>query len=168
LLHLGTRAAVDQALSRLTRRGKLMRAGRGFYVLPIVSRFGTRGPSPEKVIESLASARGEIIVEHGATAANHLGLSMQVPVRSIFVTSGRSRAIKVGNRNIELRHVPQWQLASGLAGSIIRALAWIGPEHTREALHDLKSKLPSKEIKEVVGHCRMLPNWLAQEVAMAA
>jgi hypothetical protein len=29
LLHLGTRAAVDQALSRLVRRGRLMRAGRG-------------------------------------------------------------------------------------------------------------------------------------------
>ena len=29
LLHLGSRAAVDQALSRLVRRGSLMRAGRG-------------------------------------------------------------------------------------------------------------------------------------------
>src|SRR5271165_5950634 len=32
LLHLGSRAAVDQALSRLVRRGTLMRAGRGIYV----------------------------------------------------------------------------------------------------------------------------------------
>lgn len=31
LLHLATRAAVDQALSRLTREGKLMRIGRGAY-----------------------------------------------------------------------------------------------------------------------------------------
>ena len=29
LLHLGNRAAVDQALSRLAERGRLMRAGRG-------------------------------------------------------------------------------------------------------------------------------------------
>jgi len=29
LLHLGNRAAVDQALSRLTERGQLIRAGRG-------------------------------------------------------------------------------------------------------------------------------------------
>jgi hypothetical protein len=29
LLHLGTRPAVDQSLSRLARRGKLLRAGRG-------------------------------------------------------------------------------------------------------------------------------------------
>ncbi len=35
LLHLGTRAAVDQALSRLVRRGRLMRAGRGVYMRPL-------------------------------------------------------------------------------------------------------------------------------------
>ncbi len=39
LLHLGSRAAVDQALSRLVRRGTLMRAARGIYVRPVESRF---------------------------------------------------------------------------------------------------------------------------------
>jgi hypothetical protein len=38
LLHLGNRAAVDQALSRLTERGQLIRAGRGVYLRPITSR----------------------------------------------------------------------------------------------------------------------------------
>jgi hypothetical protein len=46
LLHLGSRAAVDQALSRLTKRGALLRAGRGAltsanpasaHIFPIVS-----------------------------------------------------------------------------------------------------------------------------------
>ena len=31
LLHLGNRAAVDQALSRLARRGQLIRVGRGLH-----------------------------------------------------------------------------------------------------------------------------------------
>ena len=43
LLYLGSRAAIDQALSRLARRGELLRVGRGLYVLPIESRFGNRG-----------------------------------------------------------------------------------------------------------------------------
>ena len=34
LLHLGSRTAVDQVLSRLLRRGTLLRPGRGIYVLP--------------------------------------------------------------------------------------------------------------------------------------
>src|SRR3546814_15099044 len=54
LLHLGNRAAVDQALSRLTERGQLIRAGRGVYLRPIVSRFGTRTPSVEQAVEALA------------------------------------------------------------------------------------------------------------------
>ena len=34
LLHLGNRAAVDQALARLVRRKKLVRVSRGFYAVP--------------------------------------------------------------------------------------------------------------------------------------
>jgi len=46
-LHLGSRAAIDQALSRLTKEGKLMRVARGTYVCPVSSRFGTRAPAPD-------------------------------------------------------------------------------------------------------------------------
>src|SRR5271168_4571860 len=64
LLHLGNRAAADQALSRLTRQDKLMRSGRGMYVRPIESRFGTRAPSPEKVVTETARLRGETVAPH--------------------------------------------------------------------------------------------------------
>ncbi|MBI3513395.1 MAG: type IV toxin-antitoxin system AbiEi family antitoxin domain-containing protein, partial [Proteobacteria bacterium] len=91
LLHLGRRAAVDQALSRLARRGGLTRIGRGLYVLPVAGRFGKRSPSPLKVVESLAVATGETVAPHGAAAANALGLTTQVPVQMVFLTSGRTR-----------------------------------------------------------------------------
>jgi hypothetical protein len=55
LLHLGSRAAVDQVLSRLVQRGALLRAGRGIYVLPVESRFGTRAPSAANMVEGLAN-----------------------------------------------------------------------------------------------------------------
>lgn len=41
-LHLASRAAVDQTLTRLTREGKLMRVVRGAYAAPVISRFGAR------------------------------------------------------------------------------------------------------------------------------
>jgi hypothetical protein len=78
LLHLGSRAAVDQALSRLVRRGTLMRAGRGIYVRPVESRFGARPPVASKVVEAIAAQRGESVAPHGAAAANELGLTTQV------------------------------------------------------------------------------------------
>lgn len=54
LLHLGNRAAIDQALSRLAKRGQLIRGGRGVYLFPVTSRFGTRPPEPAKVAEAIA------------------------------------------------------------------------------------------------------------------
>jgi hypothetical protein len=88
LLHLGSRAAVDQTLSRLAARGELIRAGRGIYMRPVQTRFGPRSPSAEQAIEALAVQRGETIVPSGAAAANALGLTTQVPVKSVYLTSG--------------------------------------------------------------------------------
>ena len=49
LLHLGQRAAVGQALSRLARSGRLMRIRQGVYIRPIKSRFGRCAPGIEKL-----------------------------------------------------------------------------------------------------------------------
>ena len=85
LLRLDSRAAVDQVLSRLVRRGALLSAGRGIYVLPVESRFGIRAPSALKVGEGLANQRGETIVSHGAAAANTSGLLPHLLEKDIWV-----------------------------------------------------------------------------------
>src|ERR1035437_2020039 len=72
-LHLGTRAAVDQTLTRLTHDGELLRVGRGLYALPVHSRFDTRQPQTQAVVQALESASGEVIVASGAAEANALG-----------------------------------------------------------------------------------------------
>jgi len=170
LLHLGNRAAVDQALSRLTERGRLIRAGRGVYLRPVTSRFGTRAPSVEQAVEALASQRGEVIVPSGAAAANSLGLTTQVPVRSVYLTSGRSRTMSLGKQVVELRHAPHWQLALAHkpAGEAVRALAWLGPAKAESALRILKRKLPSVAFSELVAAAPLLPTWLARSVGKAA
>src|SRR5262249_17476331 len=91
LLHLGTRAAVDQTLSRLVRSGSLIRVSRGLYVRPIQGRFGVRPPEPATLVNAIAEQRGESVVPHGAAAANELGLTTQVPVREVYLTSGPTR-----------------------------------------------------------------------------
>jgi hypothetical protein len=167
LLHLGGRAAVDQVLSRLVKRGALLRAGRGIYVLPVESRFGTHAPSTNKLVEGLAGQRGETIVLHGAAAANALGLTTQVPMKAIYLTSGRNRRLKVGAQTVEFRHAPIWQLIfpGRPAGEVVRALAWLGPEKAGEALRKLRSKLQPSELEEVASARARLPTWMAQEVS---
>lgn len=167
LLHLGSRAAVDQVLSRLVQRGTLLRAGRGIYVLPVESRFGIRAPSAVKMVEGLAKQRGEIIVSHGAAAANALGLTTQVPMRAVYLTSGPSRRLKLGAQLVEFRHAPIWQLIfpGRAAGEVVRALAWLGPAKAGEAIQKLRAKLPASELKEVASARSRLPTWMAQEVS---
>ena len=86
LLHLGNRAAVDQALSRLARSGKLMRICQGVYMRPIETRFGIRSPSVGKALAALSALWGETIVPCGGSAANRLGLTAQNPVRMVYLT----------------------------------------------------------------------------------
>ena len=169
-LHLGSRAAVDQALSRLTREGKLLRIARGTYVMPVSSRFGTRAPAPEKVVHALAVQSGELLTPHGANAANALGLTQQVPIREVYLTSGRSRKLKLGRSEVTVRHAPRWMLAlgSGQAGAAVRALAWMGPTHIRESLAALRRTLPPAEWRTLMSGRAALLLWMARAIGEEA
>ena len=167
LLHLGSRAAVDQALSRLARRGELMRVCQGVYVWPVQTRFGPRPPAVEKVLASLSTLWGETIVPCGGTAANALGLTTQVPVGSAYLTSGPNRKLKLGRLVVELRHAPRWQLVAPHrpAGNAVRALAWLGPEQVEENLETLEHKLSPKDIEELAATRAVMPGWLAEPIS---
>lgn len=166
-LHLGSRAAVDQALTRLNKEGKLLRVDRGAYVVPIESRFGTRPPSTQAVIEAIETQQSEMVVTTGAMSANAFGLTTQVAVREVFLTSGRSRKLKLGSRIIELKHSPRWQLALGKrpAGMAIRALSWLGPEQAHAALRILHTQLPTDEWNAMCQARSALPSWMAKAVS---
>lgn len=169
-LHVGSRAAVDQTFTRLTREGKLMRVGRGVYAAPVASRFGPRPPSTESVVQAITAVNGEVIVPNGATEANVLGLTTQVPTREVFLTSGRSRKLQLGNRMVELKHGNRWQLVLGRrpAGMAIRALSWLGPEQATTALKVLQTKLPEAEWIAMRNVRAVLPSWMARAVSEAS
>ena len=169
-LHLGSRAAIDQTLSRLAREGKLLRVGRGAYSLPVQGRFGVRPPSTEAVVEAIESTSGETVVASGAAEANALGLTTQVPTREVFLTSGPYRRRKLGNRGGELKHGNRWQMLLGKrpAGKAIRALIWLGPEQAPMVLEVLRSKLPSQEWEAMRQARAGLPSWMAKAVSEVA
>ncbi|MDR1276026.1 MAG: type IV toxin-antitoxin system AbiEi family antitoxin domain-containing protein [Candidatus Accumulibacter sp.] len=169
-LHLGSRSAVDQAFSRLAKVGMLLRVARGAYAAPIPSRFGSRAPAPGKVVKALAERSGEIVVPHGASAANVLGLTRQVPVREVYLTSGPTRKLKFGGSEVLVKHAPRWMLALGArpAGAAVRALAWIGSTHAGESLANLHRSLPRSEWQALVSARAMLPAWMAQAIGEEA
>ena len=95
LVHLGNRAAVDQALSRLARDGTVQRLARGLYYYPKTNpRLGiVVSPNADEIAAALARQTGSRIAPSGALAANRLGLSTQVPAKHVYLTDGRSREV---------------------------------------------------------------------------
>ena len=165
LLHLGKRAAIDQALSRLVKSGQLIRVSRGMYVAPLEGRFGTRPPAAAKTVQSLGEQRGETVVPHGAAAANALGLTTQVPMREVYLTSGPSRELKLGAQIVELRHAPAWQLVlpGSVAGDAVRALAWLGFQQASAAREALGKRLSPHEREALLATRGLLPTWMRRK-----
>jgi len=105
-LDLGSREAVDQALSRLVKAGRLRRVGHGLYDMPRMSEILKR-PAPvdlDAAIAALARRDGVRIMPHGLVAANRLGLTNAVPAKVSFVTDGHSRTLKIDGWTVQFRH----------------------------------------------------------------
>lgn len=128
-LHLGIRSAVDRAFSRLARAGKRLRGTRGVQATTASSRFGSHPSAPAKVVQAATEQSDEISGPHGASAANALGLTPQVPTRENHLTSGCTRKLKLGCSNALIKHAPRWMLALGDRPARPRAPTWIVPTH---------------------------------------
>src|SRR5262245_47899048 len=97
LEQLGSRAALDQTLSRLSKNGEILRISRGLYVVPVRGKFGAYPPPPEKVVRGYAKAKGKRVVPNGALAANRFGLTTQQPIRQVYLTSGQPGNLALGS-----------------------------------------------------------------------
>ena len=168
LLHLGNRAAVDQALSRLARSDRLMRICQGVYMRPVETRFGRCGPSIGKALQALSALWGETFVPCGGSAANRLGLTSQNPIREVYLTSGRNRRLHFGGITVELRHAPRWQLVAPhrKAGDLIRALSWLGPEEVDESLDAVLPTLSPEDLEDLSAARAVMPMWMAGPLSM--
>ena len=166
LEHLGSLEAVTEAMSELAARGKLNRVYEGIYVQPVETRFGTRSPDFEKVIPNLAELWGETIVPCGGASANVLGMTTQVPVRPVYLTSGTDRTLNFGKLSVELQHAPEWQLIAPnhQAGNAVRALAWLGPEEIEDGIKTIEQVISIEELQEMAASCNAMPEWITEAV----
>ena len=166
-LDLGSRASVDQALSRLVGTGKLRRVGRGFYFLQRVSGItGQPVPvDPDSALAALARRDGIRIMPDGLASANRLGLTNAVPSKATYVTDGPSRTLRIDGRTIYLRHagakVMCW--AGRAAAPVVQALRWLGPQASGDAsvANTLNRNLPDRVKRELVRNSSTLPEWAA-------
>ena len=163
-LDLAERPAVDQALSRLARNGKLRRLARGLYDLPkLHPRLGPLSPDPDHVARALARETGSKVQIAGARAAHLLGLTPQVPAQSDYLTDGPSRQVVLRKRVIDLRHASPKQLIlpGSAAGAIVQALRHLGPTRAGDVVRIAARSLSATEKKKkLAASVRQAPAWM--------
>lgn len=164
-LDLGSRGAVDQALLRLVKAGRLRRVGRGLYDMPRFSNVLQRVAPVDldAAIAALSRRDGIRIMPDGLVAANQLGLTNAVPAKASFVTDGHSRTLKIDGRTIRFRRagpsVMQW--VGKPAAPVVQALRWLGPDAAADprVISTLSSRLPEHVKRDLVQNERNLPGW---------
>lgn len=165
LHHLGSTENVRKVLTRLANAGKIRRVTRGVFVKPKkVASIGETLPTAEEVAKAVAESTGEQIAVHGAEAARQLRLSTQVPMQTVFCTTGNTRKIKLQNKVIILKHVSPRKLATTgtIAGLVISALWYLGRNTvTQKTIHKIKQILPRNEYQKVLQETEHMPAWMA-------
>lgn len=163
-LDLGSRDAVDQALSRHCRAGTLRKVTRGLYDLPRTHpRFGQLAASSDAIAAALKGRDAIRLQPSGAYAANILGLSDQVPVRLVFLTDGPSRCVTVGRREIILKRTTPRNMATvgRASGMVIQALRWLGKRHVDEKIvSKLRRNLKPEDKATLLKDAHLAPAWI--------
>jgi hypothetical protein len=162
-LDVAARAAVDQALSRLVKTGKLRRLARGLYDFPKVHpKLGQLSPAPDVVAHALARETGSLVQIAGARAANALGLTTQVPAKNTYLTDGPSRRVVLGKRVVDLRHAsPKHLIAPGSpAGTVIQALRHVGAVRAADVAQVASRQLSASDKKTLASSAVQAPAWM--------
>lgn len=163
-LNLDSRAAVDQALSRMAKAGTLRRLARGLYYRPRRHQvLGELLPSVDAIAKALAERDRVKLQPFGGYAANLLHLSEQVPMRIVFLTDGKPRKISFGKRTIELRRAsPRMMAAAGrMTGLLISGLRFIGKANvTPERVARLRTLLSPADRRQLIKDIPLAPAWM--------
>ena len=132
---LGSRNAVDKALSRMANDNgvkddnKIIRIVRGIYYYPVIQDgIGIIPPNLDDIANAIARNYGITIYPSGASCANMLGLSNQVPSQNIYWTHGKSMTKQIGKNTIIFKHTKTNPVANipSIVMIVLNALNYLG------------------------------------------
>jgi len=172
-LDVGSRDAVDQALSRLARAKTVQRLGRGLYCYPKFNkRLGIAVPPDiDEIADALARQTGSRVVPSGAMAANRFGLSPQVPANPVYLTDGRSRQVRVGKLVVTLKHAAPKELPVGnrTSAMVLQALRHLGKDAVdATVVSRLRQVLSAADRSRLLQDARYTTDWIGEVVRQIA
>lgn len=169
---LGSRTAVALALMRHKRDGTIRQLARGLYDYPRRDpQIGLIAPSVDQIVAALEVRDAVRLQPSGAYAANLLGLSDQVPMKVVFLTDGPTRNLRIGNRQILLKHTTPRNMATAgrISGTVIQALRWLGRRHVDDRIKSiLRKRLDAEDRVQILKDIPYAPIWIAQVISAVA
>lgn len=157
---------VTKLLAAFEKEGLITRIAKGVYVKARKTRFGILYPSAFELVTEIAKRDKAVIIPTGATAANRLGFSTQVPMNTSFLTTGSSRKLTLGNRTVTLKHGAPKNFAfrGKLMRELVQALRSIGENNiTQEDERQIAKLLAESPEKDTVEQDLLLaPVWMRQ------
>ena len=155
---------VGDLLSRYVNDGRLVRLANGVYLKTTITKFGPVYPSPTEIAENIARRDHAQVLMSGLTAENYFGLSTQVPMKIVFLTSGSARKLTVGNTVIEFkRGVPKnFAFKDKTLATLCLALKSIGNGHVTDEQKNVLRNFLNNYIQEhdIKSDLKLMPQWI--------
>lgn len=155
---------VGKVLSDLVKQEVIYRLSRGVYLKATKTKFGLVYPTTEEIAKAIAERDNAEVLPTGSAALNILGLSTQIPMNPVFLTSGSARKIKCGNKTITFKHgVPKnFAIKGQMMRLLVQAMKAIGEQNiTKEELEEIGNLLRKYPEKDTIKHdLTIMPQWI--------
>jgi len=166
-------ANIHQALSNLTKTGKIRRVCQGVYDYPRFSQLLDRQMSPDldQVAHALARKFNWRIQPAGDAALNLLGLSTQVPGRWIYLSDGPGRKYEIGKHDLEFKKSALKDVGFKYkeSGVLVQALKALGQEHVDEKVIDrIRQQFEPDTYDRILKDTRSVTGWIYEIIKRIA
>lgn len=162
----GNAKSCSKALERLTEQEKIMRVARGIYTIPQKSQFfGRVAPGIEEIARGIARRDKARIIPTGLFAENLLGLSTQVPMKTVYLTDGAPRKLMIGKTTLIFKKTTPKNLATyGKVSTLaIQALKSIGKKRIADyEIEKVVNILKKENPKHLAHDIKLAPEWIRE------
>ncbi len=156
--------AVNKALERLVKSGKLERLATGIYLRPVIDDYiGKVLPGIEEIAFAIAKRDRATTIPTGSYAMYKLGLTSQVPLNIVFYSDTSARKIKIGKQTVTFKKASSRNLAfvGEISTLAIQALRTIGKEQaTEEEVQQINKLLKNENPKHLQHDLQLAPVWI--------
>ncbi len=164
--------AVRQTLSRMVKRGEIIRVSRGIYCYPRSNPalgLDIIPPSAEDIAQRVAERDKVKIIPTGDQALNQLGISTQVPANAVYITNGARKKISLGKgRSIIFRESNEFRLFDFKSNAMmlaVSAMRSIGEDKIVDDIMRVIKEIVRNVSPEIYKHdIRLVPVWVRKKL----